>query len=177
MVRQNKGRATTPPTFEKLHWLAAGLFLAAGAEALLARQRGKRDIPAALGWAPVIAAPAAGAAHAARALRPGPGTRTAASVLSGVAVGVGAAGLLAGIYASRRDQQDRPAWSRPRRLLDNAAAVAPLTFGATGILGLLLDHEEQAEAQVRERLSRSASIAGRLMPRRKPKLDRIVLHI
>lgn len=168
------------PAFQRLHWVAAGLFLAAGAEAALAARRTGSEMPGPLRWAPVIAAPLAGAAHAARAMRPSAATRTAASLLNGLAIGVGAAGVLAGAYAARSQRARRRAWSLPpdhRPLAERITAAAPLTFGATGILGLVLDHEEQSEADARHRLERRASLVERLVPKRRARIDHVVVHV
>ena len=58
-----------------------------------------------------------------------------------------------------------------------AAALVPLTFGATACLGLLLEREEESERDERARLRRRARVVERLVPRRRSRLDRIVVHV
>jgi hypothetical protein len=164
-------------SFSGLHWMVAGLFVAVGAEAMLSQQRTGARIPRPLQWAPLLAAPLAGMTHVLRAVQPGPGTRIAAQVANGLAVGVGAAGVAAGLYEALQEGGTR-SWPLGRRgsFIDRAP-LAPLTFGATGILGALLDQEEQEEAAEQARLKQRASLVDRLVPRRRAKLDRIVIHI
>lgn len=167
-----------------LHWMAAGLFVATGAEALASRRlaadvEGQRRQPwRLLGLAPLVVAPLAGAAHAAEAVRPVPRTRRLARWLDGFAVGAAAVAAAAGAFSTARWSRD-PRWYRRGRttrlsLLD---AVAPLAFGATGALGLLLEREEREEAKRRHRLARRARLMDRLLPRRRAKIDRIVVHV
>ncbi len=181
--------------FPALHWMTAALFLAAGAEAALLAQNertpagvGPRSARAALAElattlrdpavaAPLLAAPLAGAAHAARVLSPTPRARQISRLLDGVAAGVAVAGAARVAYnALARGEGGRTgAQPRPRPRL--AGAVAPLTFGATALLGLILEREEERERRELQRLRLRASVVERLVPRRKPRLDRIVLHI
>lgn len=171
-------------TYAPLHWMAAGLFLATGAEALAGRRViTQADGPVrqpwdALGMAPLVVAPLAGAAHAVLAARPEPRVRTATRVLDGMAVGAAVAAVAAGAYAIATGSQDPRRYRRARNTrMSLLGAIAPLAFGATGILGLLLEREEREEVAARRRLARRASLMERLVPRRKPKLDRIVVHI
>ncbi len=164
-------------TFTALHWMAAGLFLAAGAGATLARRPGRRTLDATARWAPLLAAPLAGAAHAARALRPTSATRTVARALDASAVGLAASGIAWGLY--RAIPEEPGLWPRrsPTPLRALAEAAAPLAFGATGVLGLLLDREEREEEALLRRLERRARMVERLVPRRRPRLDHIVVHV
>ena len=122
-----------------MHWLTAGLFVAAGAEAALGERRGDYR-PDPVRWAPLIAAPIAGAAQAARALWPSRTTRMVAQLANGVALGVGAAGLASSINSSRTahefDEDD------PRSIVERMPSLAPLAFGAVGLLAMLLDSDE-----------------------------------
>jgi len=173
--------------FPALHWMTAALFLAAGAEAalrprtrapgtgspgdagaVLATLRGLLRDP--LRSTPLLAAPLAGAAHAARALGGVPRARQATRTVDALAAGLAVAGAVDAAYNALGRRRAGPAPSL-------AAAVAPLTFGATAVLGLILEHEEERERKERERLRRRASVVERLVPGRKPRLDRIVLHI
>jgi len=172
--------------------MTAALFAAAGAEAALRQRvasappapgpRHARPSVAALagmlrdpvGIASALAAPLAGAAHVARAIGGAPRARLAARVLDVVAAGVAVAGAVRAAYNALGREPARPVARSRSRL---AGAVAPLTFGATAVLGLILEHEEERERRERERLRRRASVVERLVPRRRARLDRIVLHI
>jgi hypothetical protein len=52
-----------------------------------------------------------------------------------------------------------------------------LALAATGILGLVLDRREREMREERARLERRASIVERLVPRRRGRLDHIVVHV
>jgi hypothetical protein len=167
-----------------LHWMATGLFLTTGVEALAGRRvaaqvDGHRRQPwDALGMAPLVIAPLAGIAHAAVATRPAPRVRRMARVLDGLAISAAAAAVAAGAYAAAERSQDSRRYQRARYArLSFLDAVAPLAFGVTGVLGLLLDREERQDATERRRLAWRASLVERLVPRRKARLDRIVVHI
>jgi hypothetical protein len=171
-------------TFDSLHWLTAGLFLAAGTEAGLGERRGDYRAEDAVRWGPLIAAPLAGGAHAARALFPGTATRIAAQVLNGVAVVVGAAGVAGAVYGALRDEPTDRAFHSRTRMPQRLPSFAPLTFAIAGLLGVLLDRDEREAAEEREallddlrRTRRRARLIGRLVPERKSRLDRIVLHV
>lgn len=169
--------------FESLHWLAAGLFLAAGTEAGLGERRGDVRTDHAVRWGPLIAAPLAGGAHAARALFPGRASAIATRVLNGVAFVVGAAGVAGALHAAGDEAAATgfaPRASLPRQL----PSFAPLTFAIAGLVGVLIDREESLAAGRRAELNeeidkarRRARIVDRLVPERKPRFDRIVLHM
>lgn len=170
--------------FDSLHWLAAGLFLAAGTEAGLGERRGDHRPDDAVRWGPLIAAPLAGGAHAARALFPGTATRIAAQVLNGVAVVVGAAGVAGAVHAAMREEPGDRAFDSRTRVRERLPSFAPLTFAIAGLLGVLLDRDERTVAEEREqiraelrRTRRRARVLDRLVPERKPRFDRVVLHI
>ena len=131
--------------FASLHWMTAGLFVAAGAEAALGKRRGDHRADDAIRWAPLVAAPLASAAQAARAIWPSPTTRNVSKLVNSVAVAVGAAGLISSVRAGlseREYQEDEESAS----LLERLPSLAPLAFGAVGLLGLLLDSEEEEAA-------------------------------
>lgn len=170
--------------FSPLHWMAAGLFLATGAEAAASRRLtsemdGQRRSPwRVLGLAPLVVAPLAGAAHGLEAARPARRSSRLVRVLDGVAVGVAVAAALAGLFgvlAGRRD----PRWYRRgrERRVSVLDAVAPLAVGATGALGLILEREAREAAARRRRLEHRARLLDRLVPRRRAKIDRIVVHV
>jgi hypothetical protein len=56
-------------------------------------------------------------------------------------------------------------------------SLAPLAFAAVGVLGMLLDREEEEIDEARDSLERRARVVERLVPKRKAKLDRIVVHV
>jgi len=122
-----------------LHWMTAGLFVAAGAEAALGERRGDYRMDA-VRWAPFIAAPLAGAAQAARALWPGRTSRMVAQLANGVALGVGAAGLASSV--SDIVSEHRVIGSAQHERIDHVPSLAPLAFGAVGLLAWLLDYED-----------------------------------
>lgn len=124
-----------------LHWMTAGLFLAAGAEAAFGERRGDYRPPDALRWAPLVAAPLAIAAQAARAISPSRSTRIASQIANAVAVTVGAAGLISSVNSARHLHQYDVEYEPS--LLETLPSLAPLAFGAVGVLGLLLDSEER----------------------------------
>ena len=140
-ARQEWQAPVLPDDNAGLHWLTAGLFVAAGAEAALGERRGDYRADA-IRWAPMVAAPVAGAVQAARALWPSPTTRMIAQLVNGVALGVGAAGLAASVSDAMSDAEydgDGESLS----LTERVPSLAPLAFGAVGLLGLLLDNEDQ----------------------------------
>ena len=130
---------TFPTDTSGMHWLTAGLFVAAGVEAAVGERRGDYR-PDPIRWAPLVAAPIAGAAQAARALWPSSTTRMVAQLANGVALGVGAAGLASSVSSAmdlaEYDEDESPT------LLERMPSLAPLAFGAVGLLGLLLDSDE-----------------------------------
>ncbi len=164
--------------FTGLHILAAGLFLASGAEAALGERHGDDDHqPDALRLAPLAAAPIAALAHAARAIAPGRATRFATQIVNGLAIAVGAASLATSIVATLT-ADDRSLFGRRRRtVLERIPSLAPLAFGGAGLLGTILDHQEQEQAELQDRLERRARMVERFTPRRRPKLDRVIVHV
>jgi hypothetical protein len=170
--------------FESVHWLAAGLFLAAGTEAGLGERRGDDRPSDAVRWGPLLAAPLAGGAHVARALFPGQATRMAAQVLNGVAVVVGAAGVASAVYGALTTEPGDRAFESRTRARERLPSLAPLTFALAGLLGALLDRDERTAAEERSavrdelrRTRRRARILDRIVPERKPRFDRVVLHV
>jgi hypothetical protein len=169
--------------FESLHWLAAGLFLAAGTEAGLGERRGDPRTDHAVRWGPLIAAPLAGAAHVARALFPGRATGVATRVLNGAAFLVGAAGVAGAIHAAG-DEAAATGFEPQPSLSRRLPSFAPLTFAIAGLVGVLIDREEVIAADRRAELrdeiraaQRRARIVERLVPHRKARVDRVVLHV
>lgn len=146
--------------YSGLHWMTAGLFLAAGAEAAFGERRGDYRPPEALRWAPLVAAPLAIAAQAARAIAPTRTTRVASQIANAVAVAVGAAGLVGSVNAVRSKHQYETDYEPS--LLETIPSLAPLAFGAVGVLGLLLDGEDDATTAVRSKRKRVQRIRIRV---------------
>jgi hypothetical protein len=165
-----KEKAAEPAdlTLQPLHWLAAGVLVLAGAEAAFGRRRGR--VPDEIRAAPLLAAPLAAAGHAARALYGSDdNVRTAARLLDGLAVGVGAVGTISSIVAVLQDDFHAPPWAGPRRrLARRIPSLAPLTLAATGLLGVLLDREEQRAAAVQPEAPRR---------RRRGRPLRVIVHV
>lgn len=177
-------RGDTPDT-PGLHWVVAGLLLATGAETAVSQriEAGRRAAAPlrVLRWAPLLLAPLAGAAQVASALRPLPENRRAARVANGLAIAVAAAAAAAGLAESIRPAPTPLGWEgriarrRGRRAWHRL--LAPLAFGAAGALGLLIDRHEREEAERIARLERRARVVERLVPRRRARLDRVVIHV
>jgi hypothetical protein len=149
----------TAGDLEGLHWLTAGLFVAAGVEAAIGERRGDYR-PDPIRWAPLVAAPIAGAAQAARAIWPSSTTRMVAQLANGVALGVGAAGLASSV-SSAMASHDYDA-DETQSLLDRMPSLAPLAFGAIGLLGLLLDSDELDDLDEEEEDSRRYRVVVRV---------------
>ncbi len=169
------GEPRSDPIFPGLHWMTAGLFAAAGTEAAL-RVRGAGNGVAhdPLRLAPLLAAPLAGMVHVLRARSSAAPVRLATQVLDGLAAGIAVAGITAATYNALESGGMGPGGRSARRM---AAALVPLTFGVTACLGLLLEREEERERREVERLRRRARVVERLVPRRRARLDRIVVHL
>jgi hypothetical protein len=116
-----------------------------------------------VGWLPTVLAPLAAAAQAAHAVRPSAPTATATRVLNSAAVGAGVAGLVDSFVTSRRSR------TRP--------SLSPLALASAGVLGLILEREERDALEARRRLERRADLVERFVPRRRARVDRIVVHI
>jgi hypothetical protein len=119
--------------------------------------------PEAAIWAPLLLGTAAAAAHVAHTVRPSEKTLAAMRILNGAVVGVGVAELGDTLYASAR--RERP------------FSTASLVFGSAGVLGFLLDRGESEIEAEREQLERRARIVERFVPRRRPKLEKVVVHV
>jgi hypothetical protein len=146
---------------------AAQLLLATGAGATLEHlineeRSGEASVPAALAWAPALLGPLTAAANIEHARNPSESTRIALRVLTGATVGFGAALYIADVLGSARRETHR---------------LAPIAFASAGLLNLILDREEAEIERDEAILRRRASVVERLVPARRPKLDKIVLHV
>lgn len=125
-------------------------------------ERSERRAPYALTWGPALVAPFAAAAQFAHASRPSGSTAAAARILNAASIGIGIASLASSLYTGRRSR---------------VPSLSPLAFAAAGVLGIILDRQERENEAERKRLTRRADVVERLVPKRRRKLDRIVLHI
>jgi hypothetical protein len=166
--------------FKGLRMLAAHMLVLASVDITLdslgrARQRARPPYPhgspgpsrsavsTAVGWLPAVLAPLAAAAHVTHAVRPSAPTATATRVLNAAAIGAGVAGLVDSFADSRRSRA--------------LPSLSPLALASAGVLGLILEREERDVLEARRRLERRAELMDRFAPRRRAKLDRIVVHI
>jgi len=146
----------------------AQILLATGMNATVERlMAGERQserppkLPWPLAWAPSIVGTLAAAAHLLPSRgRPDHG-RAAIRLLDGSALAVGATLVLLDLATSER----------PR------SRLAPLGLAAAGALGLLLVRQEAELFRRDLRLRRKARLLDRLIPPRRAKLDRIVVHV
>jgi hypothetical protein len=115
-------------------------------------------------WAPTVMAPLTVAAHLANAFRPYDDLHRAMRVLDVAAVAAAAGIVVAQLLTRSAGRRDG---------LPNAS----LTLASTGVLGLLLDRQARHAEAERARLERRASIVERLVPKRRSRLDRVVVHV
>jgi hypothetical protein len=174
------GRSDPEPLEEEggrhtaLRILAAQLLIATAADSTrdqLQQERRDReqqpglepDRPYALIWGPSLVGSLAAAAQIAHAVRPSDATTAATRLLNASVVGLGLLGLGFEAVAGRRGER--------------IPSLAPLGLATAGVVAALLDRHQRQEAEERRRLARRADIVERLVPRRRPKLDRIVVHV
>lgn len=106
---------------------------------------------------------AAAVAHAVQAFSPSERTRLASRTFDLAVVGVGLLGLADTLAGARRD--------------GHLPSAGPVALASAGLLGILIDRSEIRHQAERERLERRAQVVERFVPRRKPRLDRIVVHV
>lgn len=159
---------STPATrLTTLRAAAAELLIASAVEAALERLQSGKDpvvesgVPIALSWAPLLIAPLAALAHVEHARNPGERTALALQLLNSATVAVGGALLLYELGDSGHS---------PRRL-------GPLGLASAGLLGFALDRQEREIHRNEADLRRRASVVERLVPRRKTRFDRVVVHV
>lgn len=170
----------TPVGFKGLRLLSANLLLLTGIDAALdafGRDGGADGPPwphgsAGPGWlapgtvaalAPSLLAPLAAAVQARHGAHPSPATTTATRVMSAAVIGAGVAALVGSITRARREGR--------------TPSLTPLALASAGLLGLIVEREERLVAEERRQLQRRAQIVQRLVPRRRAKVDRIVVHV
>ncbi len=144
---------------------AAQLLIATAAEVVLERfgsvQHPDRRTSHPLDLAPLLVAPLAAAAQLEHARSPREATARALKLLNTTSIVLG--GVLVAI-----DLLDDPR---------AATRAAPLTLASAGLLGLVIDAEEAKLTRKHQDLVRRARVVERLVPKRKPRLDRIVVHV
>lgn len=169
--------------FRALQLLTAQMLLVTGADAALSaiRRTGGDGAPTphplspdsdwqglstqsfATTWAPTLLAPAAAAAHLRHSTDPSPTTALATRILDAAVIGAGVAAMAGSLLAPRA-----------RRV---GPALGPLALASAGVLGLMLNRQQRATAAELEQLRRRASVVERLVPRRRARLDRVVVHV
>jgi hypothetical protein len=116
-----------------------------------------------VGWAPAVLGTAAAVAHAVHAFTPTERTRLATRTFDVAVVAAGLLGLADALATARRAGE----------LPD----VGPVSLASAGLLGILIDRNEGHHQAERARLERRASLVERLVPQRRHRLDRIVVHV
>jgi hypothetical protein len=114
-------------------------------------------------WAPLLIGPLAAAAQIAHLQQPSENSRAAIRFLNAAVVGVGAVAFVTQLLGSARGEE--------------LPSTAPLVFGSVGALGMLLDLEERELDAERALLRRRADVVERFVPRRRARLDRVVVHV
>jgi len=115
-----------------------------------------------LAWAPALIGPLAALAHLEHTRRPSRRTATALRLLGSASVAVG--GVLFALDLAHDSDH------RPKRL-------GSLAFASAGLLAVLLEREERGLDETERELRRRADIVERLVPKRKARLDRVVVHV
>lgn len=115
----------------------------------------------ALSLAPIVIAPLAAAAHLAHVRDPRVGTARALRLLNSATLALGVASIALGTIGARQE---------PRRL-------GPFGLTSAALLGFAIDSHERDVRRDQEELRRRANIVERLVPKRKPRLDRVVVHV
>jgi hypothetical protein len=124
---------------------------------------GGEPLPLAAVWGPALISPLAAAAHVRHATRPSERSERATRFLDSAVVGLGLvelAGSLTGLQRRRRP-----------------VSLVPLALASAGLLGLAVGQREREIEREQHRLQRRARVVERLVPRRRPKFEKIVLHV
>ena len=148
--------------FPPLRVLTAEMLLVTGVDAAVRAFR-RPSAPFAAALAPALLAPLAAAAHLTHGARPTARTATASALLDAAVIGAGIAALADAL--------------RPGRDRSSTFSLTPLALASAGLLGRILDREERLDRAEHLRLERRASVVQRLVPARRAKLDRIVVHV
>jgi hypothetical protein len=159
--------ASPPTRLTALRAAAAELLIAATVEAAYDRLRSgwrsdsETGIPVPLSWAPLLIAPLTAAAHVQHARQPDDSTTRALRLLNTATVAVGGALLLYEFIDSSHS---------PRRL-------GPLGLASAGLLGFAIDRQEREIHRNEAELRRRARVVERLVPQRRTRFDRVVVHV
>lgn len=151
--------------FDPLRVIAAQLLLATaadlafGAHGRTAESAGRT--PAMALRVPAAVAPLAATAHLAHMSSPSRQTSAVARALDTVVVAAGVGSALAGLLVGGG-----------RR----SPVLSTLALASAGVLGLIIDRHEKDDRAERTRLERRASVVERLVPRRRPRIDHVVVH-
>jgi hypothetical protein len=162
---------------EALRVVAAEMLLVTGISAtldVLARTRdsqrdripgqsGSGDIPLAAVWGPALIAPIAAAAHLKQSTGASEQASRASQFLDSAIVLMGVAELATSLTGLQRRKR--------------TPSLVPLALASAGLLGLIVAHRERTMADEHSRLEKRARIVERLVPQRRTKVDRIVLHV
>jgi hypothetical protein len=163
-----------------LRGVSAAIHAVTGLEAAAGARRGDLLPPGGMRAVPALVAPLSMSAHLVHALRPTQRSRALARAADVLAIAAGTVGIASSMLAALEDEDQRVMLGRlPRRAKDRLPSLAPLAFALGGVLGLLLDGEERRQAQQLARLERAerrARVVERLVPKRRGRMDRIVLH-
>lgn len=116
-----------------------------------------------LTWAPALLGCAGAAAHLVHALTPTARTRMAVRTFDTAAVAAGILAFTDGVASPDHRRSNLP--------------VASLSLASAGLAGLFLDRAEIQDHAERARLERRARLVERLVPQRRPRFDRLVVHI
>jgi hypothetical protein len=156
------------PPFAPLRVAAAQMLVASGIGSTVERlaapppSSGPDPLPVRLlGLVPALLGPLGAAAQLAEVHAPSPGGRSALRILNTSAIALGSALVVHDLLADSRP---------PSRL-------SPLTLAVGGLLGLLIDHQEAEVVRAETELRLRASVVDRLVPRRRGRVDRIVVHV
>ncbi|CAN5535760.1 hypothetical protein BH24GEM3_BH24GEM3_09420 [soil metagenome] len=178
---EEEDEGTDETRFHALRLLTAELFLATGVNATLQYLRGRSrgahtdydgtelnggaadGRSRVAGLAPALLAPLAGVAQLVHTFRPSDASHNATRFLNGAALALGAAGLADSIRASTRGEE--------------RFSLAPLLLSYVALFAYFVERQEAQVAEEREELEHRASIVERFVPRRRTKLDRIVVHV
>ena len=157
-----------PGVFGELHLVAAQLLLAAGVSATLQHLGGRsesdvHDRSASERWAPALVGTFAAAAHALHARQPSASTEAATRIANGAVLGTGIAETLDSLYTAAQGR--------------TPLSTSGLILGTAGVFGFLLSRRERETVEETEALERRARLTERWVPRRRQKLERIVVHV
>jgi len=164
-------------SLDSLRVLAAELLLVTGVGAtldVLSRSRQSQrdripgrahlgDAPLAAVWGPVIIAPLAAAAHIRQAAGPSERASRASRFLDTAVIGFGLAEFASSITGFQFQKR--------------TPSLVPLALASAGLLGLIVAQRERETEREYRALERRAEIVERLVPKRRPRLDRIVVHV